>query len=267
MIYQNGKKKELASWVNRFYAGDSIVTWQALPSLDIMAYENGEIKTIEAAISTKVINGGRAGKNIFAYNDLNNNFKIYYHGQIYETQVSNIRNYKCGRNIVAYIDKFNSTFNVFYNGNITTISNRLPANYTVSDNTVSYMDENSNFIVYYNGESTKIESYEPTFYQSKDNVIVYYYKPELKIFYGGQVYMLDKFIDQKKTIIGVNSALYLDNNNRAKYFYKGKVVENFLIEQPKTMELSRDLPILRYGNNSIGFFYNGKLYEYETSIN
>jgi hypothetical protein len=267
MVYQNGEKKQLASWAGNFFAGDSIVTWQAQPSLDIMAYQNGEIKTIEEATSTKVINGGKAGKNLFAYNDLNNNFKIYYNGQVNETGASNIRSYKCGQDVVAYIDRFNSSFNIYNKGDIKTITNQLPKNFAVTDNVVSYIDASGNFMAYYNGESTTIETYEPTTYLAKENVIIYYYEPELKIFYDGQVYTLEKFTQPKNVLLGINSALYLDNNNRAKYFYKGKVYDNFLIEQPKKIELNRDLPVVRYGNNSIGFFYNGKLYEYETHLN
>lgn len=267
MLYQNGRKTELASWTDRFFAGDSIVIWQALPGLDIMAYESGEIKTIEVAVSTKVIKGGKAGKNIFAYSDLNNNFKIYYKGQVIETQASDIRNYRCGRDIVAYIDRFNSTFNVFDHGEIKIISTQLPKSFTVSDNIISYFDMDDNFMVYYNGESIKIESYVPTAFQAKENVIVYYFKPELKLFYEGKVYLLEKIIEQKNRIIGINSLLYLDNANRAKYFYKGKVMDNFLVEIPIQIELYRDLPVLKYGKNTTGFLYNGKLYEYETRLN
>ena len=266
MVYQNGEKKQLASWVNRFFAGDAIITWQVLPGLDIMAYENGQIRTIESAVSAKAINGGRTGKNIFAYNDLNNSFKVYYNGQTYDAQTTNIRNYKCGKDVVAYIDRFNSVFGAFSRGEFKTISTHIPNNYSVTDDVVTYIDESGNFMVYYNGESTQIESYEPTVYQAKENVIVYYYKPELKAVFAGQVYTLEKFIDQQKITLGVNSALYLDNNNRAKYFYAGKTFENFLIDQPKSMELNRDLPVIRYGNNMIGFFYDGKLYEYETGV-
>jgi len=267
MIYQNGKKIQLASWADRFYAGDSIVTWQDSPSLDIMAYENGEIKTIETAVSTRVIKGGKAGKNIFAYSDLNNNFKIYYKGQVIETQASDIHNYKCGRDIVAFVDRFNSTFNVFDNGEIKIITTRLPQNYSVSENIICYLDADDNFMIYYNGEAIKLESFKPDFYQAKNNVIVYFNKPELKIFYEGEGQTLEKITEQKNIIIGVNSALYFDNSNRAKYFYKGKIYDNFLIETPKKMELYRDLPVFYYGNNTIGFLYNGKLLEYETSNN
>ncbi len=152
-------------------------------------------------------------------------------------------------------------------GEIKIIATQLPKSFTVNDNIISYFDIDDNFMVYYNGESTKIESYAPATFQAKENVIVYYYKPELKLFYGGKVYPLEKIIEQKNVVIGLNSALYLDNSNKAKYFYKGKIFDNFLIEPPKKIELYRDLPVLNYGNNTIGFFYNGKLYQYETRLN
>ncbi len=268
MIFENGKTKQLASSVTRFFAGDDIVVWQAYPSLDILAYEKGEIKIIEEAVSTKAINNGKAGKNIFAYSDLSFNFKVYFNGTDYDTQSSNIYNYQCGKNTVAYLDKFNNLFNVFYKGEVKTISNVLPLSYTVADDMVSYVDAGNNFMVYYKGEPIKIESYVPAKYKVLNNIIIYYNKPELKLFYGGKVFVLENFIDQPDTLqVGISSALYLDNNKRAKYFYKGKIVDNFLIEPAKKIELYRDLPVLNYGNNNIGFLYNGKLYEYETNVN
>lgn len=266
MIYQNGKKKQLASWAERFFAGDSIVVWLARPSLDILVYENYEIKTIETSVVAQAIKNGRAGRNIFGYSDLNNDFKVYYRGQIIETPASDIRNYRCGRGIIAFIDRFNNSFNVFENGEVKTIMNAIPKSYSVSDNIISYFDIDNNFMVYYNGQSTKLESYDPVILPSKGNMLIYYYEPELKLFYDGKLHVLEKFIDQQSIVTGINSLVYLDNANRAKYFYKGKLYDNFLFDKPKKIELYRDLPAFTYGNNTIGFFYNGKMYEYTTSI-
>lgn len=266
MIYQNGKKKQLASWADRFFAGDSIVVWQARPSLDIVIYENYEIKTIETSVVAQAIINGRAGRNIFGYSDLNNNFKVYYRGQIIETQVSHIRNYKCGRGIIAFIDRFNNSFNVFENGEVKTIMNAIPKSYSVTDNIISYFDIDNNFMVYYKGESTKLESYDPVILPAKGNMLIYYYEPELKIFYEGKLLILEKFINPQSVVTGIKSVVYLDNANRVKYFYKGKLYDNFLFDKPKKIELYRDLPAFTYGNNTIGFFYNGKMYEYTTSI-
>ena len=110
MIFQNGSTRQLSKNVNTFFASDSIIVWQSIPSLDIMAYENGEIKTIEAAtVSTNLISDGIVGKNILAYNDLAYNFKIYFNGTVYPTESTRIEDYKCGKNIVAYTDKYKNT--------------------------------------------------------------------------------------------------------------------------------------------------------------
>jgi hypothetical protein len=265
MIYDRGNKQQLASWADHFFADDSIVVWQARPSLDIFAYWNGKITTIETATSTKVIKGGKTGRNVFAYSDLNNIFKVYYNGQVIETKAEDIRNYKCGVDIVAFVDRFNNTFNVFENGMIKTISSSLPQSYSVIGNVINYLDINNNFMVYYNGKSIQLESYESIVYPTKGNILVYYYKPQLKLFYEGKVFLLEKFIDQKELFTGINSVAYTDNSNRAKFFYNGKLYDNFLMNAPITIELYRDLPAFTYNNNTIGFLYNGKLYEYLTS--
>jgi len=232
-----------------------------------MAYQNGEIKTIEPAVAMKVINTQKTGKDVFAYSDLNNEFKIYDQGQIFDTKSSNIHSFKCGKGIVAYIDRFNNAFNVYSNGSVNTIATQMPQRYYVTENMVSYVDYESNFMIYYNNVATKIESFEPKMYKAKENVLLFFYEPELKIVYGGAVYTLEKFfdVDQHEVTLGINSAVYIDNSSRAKYFYKGQTFENFLIEKPQGYRLFRDLPCFRYGNRTIGFFYGGKMYEFEGS--
>ena len=83
--------------------------------------------------------------------------------------------------------------------------------------------------------------------------------------YGGQTYTVDKFIPDQTIIMGPNSALYMDSNQRPKFFYKGKMYENIMNEQVGNMQLIWDLPVFNFGTNTIGFYYNNKLYTYETS--
>jgi hypothetical protein len=264
MIFEHGEKKELSKWVGHYYADQYIVTWQELPSLNIMAYENGITGVVESSVSSNVINSGQTGPNIFAYTDITNSFKIYYSGQVYETGATQITDYQCGKNIAAYIDKFNNTFNVFYNNKIKVLSDHLPKSYAVAANMVSYIDWNDNFMLYYNGKTIQLETYIPTTNVAQDNLIVYYNDIELKILFGGQTYIVDKFVPQQSVLLGPSSAMYLDNNNRPKYFYKGKTYSDFMTEPINNMYMIWDLPVFRYGNNTIGFYYEGKIYDYET---
>ncbi len=265
VVFEHGEKKQLTDWAGDFYAGESMIVWQDLPSMDLKAYENGQINTIEKAYSSRVIKNAGIGKNIFAYTDLNNGFKIYYGGQLYETGATHIRNYKCGKNIVAYIDRFNNTFNVFYNYEIKTVSDHLPKSYSVAANMMTYVDFEDNFMLFYNGKTAELESWVPTSNNSKDNIIEYYNNTDLKMIYGGQTYTVDKFIPDQTIIMGPNSALYMDSNQRPKFFYKGKMYENIMNEQVGNMQLIWDLPVFNFGTNTIGFYYNNKLYTYETS--
>ncbi len=265
MIFEHGEKSQLSSWAQNYLAGDNIVTWQEVRTLNIKAYQKGEIKTIESGFSIKAIDTSKTGKNIFAYSDMNHEFKIFFNDEVFDSQLNNIRNFKCGFSTVAYLDRFNNAFDVFYDGTFSVISDRLPKSYTVADNMVVYTDVNDNFMMYYAGKSVTLETFVPSYRKVKENIIVYYAEPELKIVYGGQIFNVDKLSAQPGIILGPNSALYLDSNNRPKYFYKGKVYENFLTEPIREMYLYRDLPFFKYGNNSVGFYYEGKMYEYEGS--
>ena len=263
MVFENGQTKQLAKHVDSYFAGDSIVVWQDIPSLNIMAYENGEIKTIEPAISVSnnVISNGKVGKNIFAFNDLAYNFNIYFNGKIYHSGSTHITDYLCGNNIVAFVDNYKNTLNVFYNGETKVISDQIISSYQVCDDMVAFVDANSNFFIYYQGAITPIDTYAPDYYFAKNNIIYYSYHSELKIIYDGVIHK-DRLIEQANIVTGINTLLYLDNTNRPKYFYKGKTIDRFLYKKPDAMYLYRDLPVFLYNGNTVAFLFDGQIYEY-----
>jgi hypothetical protein len=265
MVVDNGVKKQLTNWTSNFWVAEELVVWIDQPSFDLKAYCNGEIYTIEKSADTKTIKEFKIGRNIFAYNDLNNHLKVFYNGQVYDSKTSNIHKFKCGKNTMAYYDEFYNEFKVFHKGEFTTICSFNPKEYEVSDDQVVYIDINDYFMVYYNKETTKLLSYHPNYYKTINSLVFYNYLMEYFVFYKGKIVSLEKFIPKKNVIMGYNSILYLDNNNRIKYFHDGTIYESFIIEKIKTKKLKRDLPMFYYANNSIAFFYDGKLYEY-TSI-
>jgi hypothetical protein len=267
MIFENGHTKQLAEKVDSYFADDSIVVWQAIPSLDIMAYENGKTRVIEPAISSSnnVISDGKVGKNIFAFNDLAYDFKVYSNGKIYNTGSTRITDYKCGGNIVAFVDNYKNTLNVFYNGETKVVSTDIITSYQVCNNMVAFQDVNNNFSIYYQGAITPID-YVPDYYFAQNNIIYYSYHSELKIIYDGVIHK-DRLIEPGIIMAGINSVLYLDQSNRPKYFYNGETKSNLLYKKPTNMWLSRDLPVFLYDSNTIGFYYDGRLYEYGCKAN
>ncbi|OFZ01721.1 MAG: hypothetical protein A3K10_02895 [Bacteroidetes bacterium RIFCSPLOWO2_12_FULL_31_6] len=265
MICENGEKKLLARKAETFFATDSLIIWQALPSLDFMAYENGETKTIVTAINSSVINDFKVGSNIMAFNDLNYDLNIFFKGQLFNTNNSRVTSYACAHNIVAFLDEYKNTFSVFYNGSIKILSKEIIKEYAVSNDLVAYVDAKDNFYIFYDGVLTKIDSRSPDYFSGKGNVFYYSYSSELKIVYQGEIYS-DQLVDQQSIIIGENSLLYYSNINRPKYFYKGKIIDNFYVQKPYAMELKQDLPVFKY-NNTIGFLYNGKIHEFAVRSN
>lgn len=266
MMCEKGQKKLLARNADFFYADDSIILWQEVPSLDIKVYENGEIMTMIDAVSSTVINDIKTGSNIIAYNDLNYSLNIYFKGKNYNTEVTRVTSYKCGHNTVAYIDSYKNTFNAFYKGEFKVLSKTIIKEYYVADDMIAYIDANDNFLIFYDGAITKIDSRSPDFFLAKKNILYYSYNSELKIVYEGTIYT-ERLIPQQNINPGYQSILFYNTSNIPYYFYKGKIVENFYVQKPYTVTLNIDLPVFRYGENTIGFLYNGKIYEYWTRSN
>jgi hypothetical protein len=260
MIFEEGTKKMLSKFAGEYYASDSMIIWQSLSDLNLMAYYRGKSKVVEFSVSTNVINDGKIGSNIFAFNTVANDFMIYYNNKVFETGGSRISDYQCGQDIVAFTDIYKNTLNVFYKGEIRTISNKIPKSFIVSNETVSFVDADDNFNIYYRGGLTKIDSYAPQFYNAKDNVIYYSYNSALKAIYEGKIFT-DQLIEEANIIPGRNSLLYFTQSNTPVYFYKGKKNKTFYIPKPYTMELNGDLPVFYYGNN-IAFLYDGRIFEY-----
>lgn len=265
MICEKGNQKLLSKKSDLFYASDSIVIWQDLPSLDYMAYENGKTKTIIKATTFSVINDYKIGNNIMAFNDLNYNLKIFFKGEIYESDNSRITNYNCAHNIVAFVDEYKNTFNVFSNGKFKILSKEIIKEYIVINDMVAYVDAKDNFYIYYDDAITKIDSRRPDYFSGKGNIFYYSYNSELKIVYEGEIYT-QSLISQQSIIAGNNSLLFYNNINSPKYFYKGKVYDRFYVQKPYTWELREDLPVFMY-NNTIGFFYEGKIHEFPIRSN
>lgn len=265
MVYDNGVKKQLTNWAANFWVADELVVWIDQPSFDLMAYCNGEIYTIEKSADTKTIKEFKIGRNVFVYNDLNNHLKVFYNGVVYDSHTSNIHNFKCAKNTMAYYDEFYHEFKVFHKGEFNTICTFNPKEYEVSDDQVVYIDINDYFMVYYNKETTKLLSYHPNSYKTVNSLVFYNYLMEHFVFYKGKIISLEKFIPQKNVVMGYNSILYLDNNNRIRYFHDGTIYESLLIEKFKTKRLKRDLPEFNFANNSIAFFYEGKLFKFTST--
>ncbi|CAN5416649.1 hypothetical protein BH10BAC1_BH10BAC1_15600 [soil metagenome] len=265
MICEKGEKKMLSRNADAFYASDSIVIWQALPSLDYMCYENGEIKTIVVATNSSVINDFKIGNNIMAFNDLNYDLKIYYQGKIFESQNNRVASYSCAHNIVAFVDTYKSTFNIFYKGEFKILSKEIIKEYKVSNDLVAFIDAKDNFYIFYDGVLTLIDARRPAYFGSNGNILYYAYDSELKIVYGGEIYT-QPFVDPISPVAGVNSLLFYQSINQPKYFYKGKVNDRFYVQKPYNMSLTYDLPVFQY-NSNIGFLYEGKMFEFGVRTN
>jgi len=261
MICEKGEKKLLSKFAGDVFADDSIVVWQSEFDGSIMAYADGETVTVEPAVSSQVIRDGKTGVNLFAYNDLNYDFKIYYKGEVHATGGTRVTRYACGKDIVAFQDNFRNNFTVFYKGETKVISEKIVKDFVVCNELVAFVDENDNFFIYYKGRLLKIDTYAPEYFFGKDNILCYSYQSQLKIVYEGKI-TVEQNVERQNITAGSNAVLYTTNSGKPAYFYKGRIISNFYVPRPFTKELHNDLPVFTYGDNTIAFLFNEMIFEY-----
>lgn len=214
---------------DHLWVSDSLVAWTN-PLGDANVFYNGDISRIDDlnfnADNVKV------SDNIMAYTDISGNFKVFYRGvlqvienyepeaffvdrdivgyldyqsnwkfffdgRLYETNINNVqRIYPCERKFV-FISRLNE-LSVWENGEEKVLLNYSPPIIDVKEDMIVYADNGRNFYCYYNGKTTWVERYIPAEWAIDNNILVYKdINGRLKgIYYGREVQISDQIVNK-----------------------------------------------------------------------
>jgi hypothetical protein len=255
----NEKTNILSTVCNRYVAGDSIVAFYDSRFYNFNYYQNGQIIKLEDGIIGDPVENLVAGDNILAYNNVFNNFKIVYRGEVIEQDNRKAISIMAAANTVAYVDG-NNAFNIFYKGETFEVSPFLPKNFFIGDNLVAFTDNTNQFNIFYDGKTTALGNFNPTYIKIVDNMLVYSDATKgLSVFYKGDTYRLENFIPQD-IMVSSNSISYIDASGRIQFFSFGKNID---VEYQATEGLQLDFDVLRVQTsfNTYRFYYKDKIFE------
>ena len=185
--------------------------------------------------------------------------KVFYLGRNREIEpFQSGGSFKCGRDIVAYVNQADKKFRVFYKGEIFLAEEFPPESYQMGDGLVAYVDNTGSFRVFADGEFTGISSYTPEFYDVHNRMVIFGEQGYFKVWYDYQVYTLETYIPSNYEA-GWNTILYKDLNRNVKIFNRGesRVLTYDLIEE---VRLYRDLVVVNKGMNNHNVYWKGKKY-------
>ena len=257
-VFDNGTITTLSINAGSFALGDSLIAFHDKMKKTFNAYYNGKIIQLEDLLITEQITNFKAGGNIIAYLNDQNEFKIFYEGVVSKLFiVNNPLQYEVGRDIIAYNNNDDLSFNVFYKNENYKIEDFNPISFTAGNNCVAYVDNSGRFKIFKEGNISTISEITPDFYKVKDDMIIYSEQNYLKLFYKDKNYLLEKYIPSSY-LYDQGSVAYLDKMGNLKLFRDGKT-ETISYETIKNFDLNGNILNFTTGNEN-KIFFNGKFY-------
>ena len=108
-VFDKGKTEKVSFFCNQFFVGDSIIAYYDDSNYNLGVFYNGSNETVESSLlaSPQTV---KAGSNVLAYVNQSGYFKVYYHGEVTDADVSTPVSFEAGRDIVAFVDGYQKYF-------------------------------------------------------------------------------------------------------------------------------------------------------------
>lgn len=258
-VFDKGKVKNLTTYVQQYYLGDSVLLFLDGVRTEYKAYYNGQVYPIEGFLAGNAVEAVKVTDNIAAYDNYANQFRIFFHGNIIEQENYAVSSFEVGRNTAAYVD-INRQFKIFHDGETFVTEDFPPSIYKAGDNVVAYVSNDGYFKIFYGDSIKSVGFFSPTDFRVTDNMVTYK-DPSgyFKVFYKGVIYTLESYYPDKYSA-QYNSVAYVNRAGTLRLFSKGEIydVTNASLE---SWELSYDVIKYQVGLSMFRIFYQGTEYD------
>jgi hypothetical protein len=256
-VFEKGQPVSLSFFLGDYKAGDNIIAFKDSRIELLKVYYQGNIYELEYTLVSRLGNYD-VGDNTVAFINGSHYLKVFSQGETLELSTWEPKEFKCGKDMVAFVDGSSSELKLFWTDKIVHLEDFPPLSMQMGDDVFAYVSDANAFKVYTKGKLLKLESYAPDNYTVKDNIVAFYAENKFQVFYDGQRYELET-AQPKSMIISNNSMAYLDFAGRLKFFSEGKT-QQVTTETIQGYELNGD--VLKYFDSGNGqrIFYKGKTY-------
>lgn len=251
LIANSSPAQQLAAFndnLNRFWVFDG-GTFQQLEYLEISDYQIGGfmVAYIDGGSSLKVYRNGEVetlvtGSPIkYEATDYLLGYSLYEQLNVYDNGKSRVLSTECDAyeirdSLIGWHNRIRQTIQIYYNGQVYTIEDGLIynplENYKMGDNTVVYVQSSSEQLkLFYQGEIIILDDYvENIEYEAGRDIVAFIDKPDqsFQLFYKGEILELENF-EPRSFKVGDEVLAYVDNLGHLKFFKDGEVqtVSNF----------------------------------------
>jgi len=231
----------------------------------LIAFEEG----IKRDLEYNPVKSFKAGGTMVAYEDVLENFKVYYKGHTQIMEQVPVGNYEVSDYLVAYTLGIGAVLYAVDAGNQRLLSPRAKY-YTLGDSIISFYDEQTqSYKAYYRGKIKELDfrEDEPRVNdKNSDNMLAFISRTgELRVFYHGAVTPLLSSMDEINFQAGKDIAPYIDSyTSTFKAFYKGNTYE-LEPAMPLSFKTGDDMVAFETQDWDFKVFYDGKIIKLGTA--
>lgn len=255
--YRGGKTRiiDYMPVSDSFRVEQQLMASHLLGALRVYSDQETDILTLTATLPQPFTYA--LGDSILAFIDYDRYLKAYYHGELYDISVQDMREYRTSDNSVAYLTE-GETLNVYCPPNNHEIDTALPNEYQVGNNgMVGYINRFNELWVFDQNDHQQLSPVRPQSWAMGTNLLAWVdINGVFKCYSQGRIEELSS-VAPKQYAITDSILSYTDNRGFFNVFYRGK---NYVLETYQPSQIEQGGGIVAYTDldNRVYAFYEGE---------
>ncbi|MDA3909996.1 MAG: hypothetical protein PF448_01400 [Bacteroidales bacterium] len=258
-VFDNGDTKTLAIHAGEYRVGDDLIAFYDKQKFLLNVYYQGEIIPLDDVLASEAEPEFIVGENTLVYKDAQGYLHIFYRGELFELlYAERAKDYKAGRDIVAFVETPVDNFQAFYGGEFIQLEDFEPKSFKMGDGFVAYIDSND-YLKLFDGTETQTISFDaPEEYDVTDELLVFHVQNYFKVHWRGKTYTLESHIPESYKM-DQNILAYIDEQGYLKVFDRG-TKQTLSYEAINEYDCHGNTVFYNYGINSNDIYYDGEVY-------
>ena len=222
---------------------------------------HGRVKTI-----AQFVDGFSLSDSMIYFTDRNNYEQVFYNGATYQLGLRIVKEYRQGRNIIAYITN-TGRFNTFYRGQKISVDEYIPQEYKVGANIIGYKDVTGQLKVFHKENIYTVSKVQPEFFEVGDDVMIWgALGQNFYAYSNGKLTTLLEFIPPKGTYGVVDSLAYFEDvNNQFKVYDQGEI-HTVLTYKPNSFKIMNSTLLFTDQYNRLHMYKDGEVTEISKKV-
>lgn len=251
----------LSRSVGRFTVNDSIIAFHDVMQQELLVRWNGRTIPVADVLMTSEDVVWKSGSNtLLLYDQGHRRVLLFYRGHVSVLcNGTDPSRSVPGGDLVAFMGEYDDTFRVFERGNEYDLEAFAPASFQVGEGLVAFVNATGSFRCFQAGRVWDIMDFAPEEYWVRDSVVVFRDQGMFKVFSGGAVEIMERYVPARWAAVG-GMVAWLDDRGMLKLFQAGRRITVSKEAGITQFDIFPGAVTYRSNSGDTKVWWNGKLY-------